>query len=648
MGALGGGLLGTGNVLVAGEPQQTGVGGGTGTASSVVATFSGVSGDAGAPTAIYMEDNAGGGAAAQSAVPNRYPTSARTITKLWLAASTGTGANPPTATLFKNGVATTLTCTLGAGAAAGATVSATGAISFADGDTFDVKLTQPTAAEGAAQFTAALEGTGGIGGGFPGFDDLGQPVGQKNTPVNGQAAHADHGHATLVTTTATGMSALVVTGMLDGTPCYVTQRDAIFRLVTSTRTTNTWDTFASATAGRQWHRENLTSLKSLIQTTYVVDCANSTGVASDDNSGVDAAHPLLSMSELAYRWGDGVINTFISVSFLSNQLTTDIPFFRYQLGGSGFVQLTGVPTTIFTGTITAVATASIAAPTADDNTISCAGLAVSFTASGGLAKGVIYKKTNGAASYAFALKETVAKTIRVNRPVNAAGTGFVNWAINDTFAAQTLPRLGAMKFDSVHQWSMGVSFVDDRGVYADAVSLPIFFSHTYLSTARLELDCASYSNRCINAVGTDMLAGPGMPIDLGGAYIGTGASTYSFLGSKRQCEGSIYTQGCRLNANTSSALVGAPDFTVHAYDCTTDVLLADYWSFFVLGFVSGTGNTAKLLHAQQYSVIAYYVAGGCAAGSSTDVAPVQVGVTTVAAGTNVPLDVNGNGAFLTL
>jgi hypothetical protein len=59
---------------------------------------------------------------------------------------------------MKNAIATTQTVALGAGAAAGTNVvDSAHPILFVDGDDFDVRLTQATAAEGPEQYTAVLE-----------------------------------------------------------------------------------------------------------------------------------------------------------------------------------------------------------------------------------------------------------------------------------------------------------------------------------------------------------------------------------------------------------------------------------------------------------------------------------------------------------
>lgn len=72
--------------------------------------------------------------------PNRYPTSARTITRLRACVPLGTTAGQSvTFTLYKNGVATAMTCAIAASQAAGAkAVDLAHPITFADGDDYDV------------------------------------------------------------------------------------------------------------------------------------------------------------------------------------------------------------------------------------------------------------------------------------------------------------------------------------------------------------------------------------------------------------------------------------------------------------------------------------------------------------------------------
>lgn len=89
----------------------------------------------------------------------QYPTSARLITRLRGGAPSGTGAQPPTFTLYKNGVATAMTVTLPTGAPAGTNaVDSAHPILFADGDTFDVRVDFGATSEGNQPVCATLEG----------------------------------------------------------------------------------------------------------------------------------------------------------------------------------------------------------------------------------------------------------------------------------------------------------------------------------------------------------------------------------------------------------------------------------------------------------------------------------------------------------
>src|SRR5271154_4177598 len=54
-------------------------------------------------------------------------------------------------------------------------------------------------------------------------------------------------------------------------------------------------------AGYQWVRLGITNRNWAAQSTWVIDPQNSTGLASDQNTGIDATHPLLTYSEHARR-----------------------------------------------------------------------------------------------------------------------------------------------------------------------------------------------------------------------------------------------------------------------------------------------------------------------------------------------------------
>lgn len=129
---------------------------------ATVKSFSGVIiTSAGGATHGFLTDVGISAVAITGNEPNaiQYPTSARLITRLRGGAPAGTGAQAPTFTLYKNGVATAMTVTLPTGAPAGTNrVDSAHPILFADGDTFDVRVDFDATSEGNQPVCATLEG----------------------------------------------------------------------------------------------------------------------------------------------------------------------------------------------------------------------------------------------------------------------------------------------------------------------------------------------------------------------------------------------------------------------------------------------------------------------------------------------------------
>lgn len=156
---VGGGLIVTWAQLAAGFIDANGnIFVGTTGATRNVGAFSGVLKNAGGAAVSTFAANYSAGQTANQATAQQYPVSVRLITKLRLCAPSGTPADSSlVATLYKNGVATTMTCTIAANQAAGSKASDTAhPILFADGDTYDVKVNGASASD--IPFTAVLEG----------------------------------------------------------------------------------------------------------------------------------------------------------------------------------------------------------------------------------------------------------------------------------------------------------------------------------------------------------------------------------------------------------------------------------------------------------------------------------------------------------
>jgi hypothetical protein len=122
-----------------------GEGSSTPATKAVVKAFSGLVIASEDPTFTYLSDSGIGEAlipANNQSDPNRYPSSARVINTLWGCAPLGTSAASTTRfTLYKNGIATAMTCVIPAASAPGTKASDTAhSVAIADGEDFDVRV----------------------------------------------------------------------------------------------------------------------------------------------------------------------------------------------------------------------------------------------------------------------------------------------------------------------------------------------------------------------------------------------------------------------------------------------------------------------------------------------------------------------------
>jgi len=125
------------------------------TAPVAAIAFTGsILGNSGAPAVSYMT-----GGPISSVSQLRFPTSARTITKMRVTKISSTISVSVVVTLFKNGSATTMTCTsLAADAAFTKYSDLANPISFTDAQDFDVQLSCATdASAGSGEFSVILE-----------------------------------------------------------------------------------------------------------------------------------------------------------------------------------------------------------------------------------------------------------------------------------------------------------------------------------------------------------------------------------------------------------------------------------------------------------------------------------------------------------
>jgi len=159
----------TGESVLTAAQGAGGGGGGGSTAKAVALAFSGLLIDGESGTNVDFAANIGTEqvAAGNNQVdPIGFPVSARTINTLRACVPGGAASTPITFTLYKNGVATAVTCTIPASSPANTTAADTAhSVSFVDGDRLDVRVSAAAPMGANVGFSGTVEGPAGGGGG---------------------------------------------------------------------------------------------------------------------------------------------------------------------------------------------------------------------------------------------------------------------------------------------------------------------------------------------------------------------------------------------------------------------------------------------------------------------------------------------------
>jgi hypothetical protein len=204
----------------------------------------------------------------------------------------------------------------------------------------------------------------------------------------------------------------------------------------------------------KWVRENTGGYlaRDLLQALWTIDPQNSSGVASDENTG-DATHPLLHVAEvyrrLGYTW-EPCWNQVVTFNYLSGSpLDGSDPFlFLPNLKGTGarFILTAPLPATSFTGTLLAVTA---------KNKASNAGLSSTFTTTtGAMAAGLLLVNSTRGNSRAF-----------VQRSLGGGA-----WAIDQPFLPPN-PTTGSLGGGTVDTWANGDAISAYRLIGVDLVQM---------------------------------------------------------------------------------------------------------------------------------------------------------------------------------
>jgi hypothetical protein len=361
---------------------------------------------------------------------------------------------------------------------------------------------------------------------------------------------------------------------------------------------------ANGRAGCQWVRMGIRNPKWEAQATWAVDPQNSTALASDENTGLNAAAPLRSYAELARRLVNAdLAASGVVVSVLSNRVTTDNPSFTCR-GQVGAIRFEGVPTTLFTGAITTW-TPAVATTAADDNQLTDNSVPVSFTASGMLADGVLFKRTNGTAAYWYAAKDLGTKKIRTSTPVDLGGSG-IALANADTYVAQTLPTIGALRFPLM---PIGVTYrflnhVDS----ANPIGSILQYSHTW-RTAGGGQTIGTCTNGAFNATCNTFSGRGGFSLTFTKGMLRSAAGTTVWVMSGMP---SVTLNGLTIQGGgvrTELAPVAAAGERYSIYDCTAaicfEVSTGSHFDYPLAGCTGGKGNTGVFNGVSKGGAISY-------------------------------------------
>lgn len=519
---------------------------------------------------------------------------------------------------------------------------------------------------GAGRPTIGTLGRGGAGGGvFPGFGGSEPPaVGTGTAGTAGTASRSDHTHdgvtsfnaaqgvvlyKPVVTVANVAALAALASAAADGHSlgdlAWVQTVQDYFVLCTSAVTTNPMTIIAaSGRAGCQWVRLNIPSPTWTTQLAWGVNATT----GNDENVG-SVASPLKTMAELSRRWNNArLLGSAYTVTLAVDLGATDTNTFTFDFLPGGSLTVQGTPTTLYTGTVT-TATNQAAGPTLTENNIADTTIPVSFTASGLLASGIIFKRTNGTAAYWFGLKDLGAKTLRISQPFVAGGTSGLTLANNDTYVAQQLTKIVAQVWNvrnTLNGQSILYSDLDDIG----SVHQDIGYQRcTFSSPGSTNFQAGNYNGCCwfqAAAIAGRARGGlaPGMQWC---AAKGAGTTLLRWNGVLSPRINTITFQGCEMRFDQAIGEITNGQLTF--FDVTSQCLQAVFGSFVAIigtAVISGNGNTGKIAVAGVLSQIAYQAAALSLAGMTTDANPYTVGGV---AGpiANYPPDAKGNGIYIT-
>lgn len=369
-----------------------------------------------------------------------------------------------------------------------------------------------------------------------------------------------------------------------------------------------------------------------IGASWFIDPVN--GSDAKSNPGTTAATALKTLAELSSRWWSAQL-TGATVTILGNIPGTDTPAWNFSVNTGGSVTFIGtlgpttgfggaaIDNTLFAGTVTAFTPAN-QSPTADDAQLNDATIPVSFTASGLMAAGVIFRQTVPATTHLYALKDLGSKTIRVTIPMLLTGTAmnaqWTNGTAYNAYQMWSIPlqnfgvAASKINYDTVlhaagttNQFHVGFGIGRTR-VWEQA-TLPTFTRNAVAANCMFAPTSAASNISMAGPAGRGAIFIAG-----GGCSNGNGTALLLLSGGNTAIfSGAFVSQGRPIEVDDGSCLIWEGPAAVH--ETTTSMIRAVgagrvQYNIVVTGPAGGTGlsgkgNTGKILQCLSGSVCTY-------------------------------------------
>ncbi len=235
----------------------------------------------------------------------------------------------------------------------------------------------------------------------------------------------------------------------------------------------------------QWTRMGVPNLAWQAQTTWSIDESNVSGIASDENTGIDDTHPLLNVDEFIRRVRNGGITANTFVRWMSD--TTHSAINIGEIYPGQFPTGGVAPTLVFLGLPTVLRSGTLTGATDAPWTVTDSTLPTSWTSSGlvSTSSGVrIIRKTDGT-KHAVIGYENSAKTAQTSPTTNASATynvfthALVSFAPGDAYEVISVP-----KFPRIGMGQLEVSFNGVYMIYLDGAGVSGGFSQVRLGGFR--------------------------------------------------------------------------------------------------------------------------------------------------------------------